>query len=234
MDRSCPSNPTAPTTRWAWVWGICKRASSASHSTYIGDLNSQNSSPEAFSPGFSGEGESSQANIFSAVLPAALGSSGQAMLSSVQLEGPKHLLSDVSSHFLDTFTSMGMNMIQEQLYILQGNIVTFLADVEVNLLSSPEFVMSHVSDQQQTPDPLQTQQLFSLTFNWWIVDKKMSFPSTSGYSQRWTIQRHHHDNRFLCVVSKPYFGLVFFAVKPSLDFLFQKNLLSSNNTVFMY
>jgi len=60
---------------------------------------------------------------------------------------------------------MGMNMIQEQLYILQGNIVTFLADVEVNLLSSPEFVMSHVSDQQQTPDPLQTQQLFSLTFN---------------------------------------------------------------------
>jgi len=60
---------------------------------------------------------------------------------------------------------MGMNMVQEQPYILQGNMVTFLADAEVNLLSSPEFVMSHVSDQQQTPDLLQTQQPFSLTLD---------------------------------------------------------------------
>jgi len=41
---------------------------------------------------------------------------------------------------------MGMNMLQEQLYMLQGNMVAFLADAEVNSLSSPEFVMSHVSD----------------------------------------------------------------------------------------
>ena len=111
-------------------------------------------------------------------------------------------------------------MVQEQLYMLQGNMVAFLADAEVNLLSSPEFVMSHVSGQQQTP--LQTQQLFTLTLDWWIVDEKMNSPSMPGCSQRWTIQRHHHDNRFLHVVSKPYFGLVFFAVEPSLDFLFQK------------
>jgi len=49
--------------------------------------------------------------------------------------------------------------------MLQGNIVAFLADAEVNLLSSPKFVMSHVSGQQQTPNPLQTQQLFSSTLN---------------------------------------------------------------------
>ena len=48
---------------------------------------------------------------------------------------------------------------------MQGNIVAFFADAEVNLLSSPEFVMSHVSGQQQTPNPLQTQQLFSLTLD---------------------------------------------------------------------
>jgi len=58
---------------------------------------------------------------------------------------------------------MGMNMVQEQLYMLQGNMVAFLADAEVNLLSSPEFVMSHVSGQQQTP--LQMQQLFTLTLD---------------------------------------------------------------------
>jgi len=56
--------------------------SSALCLTYSGDSNSQNSSPEAFSPGFSGEGESSQANTFLAVPPAASGSLGQAMLSS--------------------------------------------------------------------------------------------------------------------------------------------------------
>jgi len=164
-DGICPSDPTAPTTRRAWVRGICKRASSASRSTYSGDSGSQNSSPEAFSPGFSGGGESSQANTFSAVPPAASGSSSQAMLSSTQFEGPKHPLSDVSSHFLDTSTGMGMNLVQEQPYMLQGNMVTFLADAEVNPVSSPDFVMSHVSGQQQTPDPLQTQQLFSSTLD---------------------------------------------------------------------
>jgi len=46
--------------------------------------------------------------------------------------------------------------------MLQGNMVAFFADAEVNLLSSPKFVMSHVSGQQQTPNPLQIQQLFSL------------------------------------------------------------------------
>ena len=56
-------------------------------------------------------------------------------------------------------------MVQEQPYMLQGNMVAFLTDAEVNPLSSPDFVMSHVSGQQQTPDPLQTQQLFSSTLD---------------------------------------------------------------------
>jgi len=60
---------------------------------------------------------------------------------------------------------MGMNMVQEQPYMLQGNMVAFLADAEVNPLSSPDFVISHVSGQQQTPNPLQTQQLFSSTLD---------------------------------------------------------------------
>ena len=60
---------------------------------------------------------------------------------------------------------MGMNMVQEQPYMLQGNIMAFLADAEVNPLSSPDFVMPRVSGQQETPDPLQTQQLFSSTLD---------------------------------------------------------------------
>jgi len=49
--------------------------------------------------------------------------------------------------------------------MLQGNIVAFFADAEVNLLSLPDFVMSYVFGQQQIPNPLQTQQLFSLILN---------------------------------------------------------------------
>jgi len=56
-------------------------------------------------------------------------------------------------------------MVQEQPYMLQGNIMAFLADAEVNPLSSPDFVMPRVSGQQETPDPLQTQQLFSSTLD---------------------------------------------------------------------
>jgi len=49
---------------------------------------------------------------------------------------------------------MGMNIVQEELYMLQDNMMAFLADMEVNQLSSSNFVMSCVLGQQQIPDLL--------------------------------------------------------------------------------
>lgn len=68
--------------------------------------------------------------------------------------------------------------------MLQDSMMAFLADMEVNQLSSPDFVMSRVSGQQQTPDPLQTQQLFSSTLDRQIVGGDMNPPGAPGYSQR--------------------------------------------------
>jgi len=82
---------------------------------------------------------------------------------------------------------MGMNMVQEEpeLY-MQGNMMAFLDDGEVNPLSSPNFVMSRVSgQQQQTPDPLQVQQLFPPTLDRQIGGGNVNgtSPGSPGYNQ---------------------------------------------------